>query len=483
MVQTLLPLLAVAVLVLAGRRATLHGNDATGHLLINGGVLLIFLSYPSITQSVFRFFQTKVFDGDYGTFLIADMSVDVSSEAYRGMVAFAIAAVVIWPFGVPIAITLLLWRSRAPLLEIRRRETILRGVYDLDRWEAHVAAKRAGLTLGRSTGEDLKDPRDEVELVVEGYLWSLTESYRGRVFYFEVIEYVLQKLTLVGLLVFYQPGTLEQLVLGLIVSYIYMSLCCFLTPFGSYTDNMMAIVTQFSLFITLLSSVIVGHGPPDVSTAVQTILIIATLSPFGLGFLLTVVMLLNELELDPFGELTRPLARRIQTIVEQPIVQRIRRLSSLSSRCAASLPPSAAAALAAATAAEEDASTSQGVDETRASSSEKVRRCTLGPKKVRRRKSCFDEEPSALSESSLEAPPSLRLSSRCSTRSRNDDSHEVRPAPEVSPAPLPAPGQRLALNDSFKSQAAADGRGQRRVLGSCGTEEPQAADSQVVQVL
>ena len=94
-----------------------------------------------------------------------------------------------------------------------------------------------------------EEERDEEEIRVEGYLWALTEAYRGTVFYYEVFEYVLQKLALVGLLVFFQPGTLEQLTLGLILCFTYFRLCTYLVPFCSTSDNLMVIVTQFSLFV------------------------------------------------------------------------------------------------------------------------------------------------------------------------------------------------------------------------------------------
>ena len=157
-----------------------RGSEGLGYLLTNGGVVMVFLCYPSVTQTCFRFFQTYKFDGDYGTYLIADYSIDANGGAYQAITPFAIAMVCVWPFGVPLFIAFLLWRSRAPLLEIRRREKILGGVYDGEAWAAHLAERK-------QIGEQV-DPSGEIEPGVEGYLWSLTESYRGSVFYFEILE-------------------------------------------------------------------------------------------------------------------------------------------------------------------------------------------------------------------------------------------------------------------------------------------------------
>jgi len=204
----------------------------------------------------------------------------------------------VWPVGVPLCIIVLLWRSRAPLLEFRRREQLLGGcTYSSEKWASHVSRDVAGGVL--------LDEKDSMEPVVEGYLWSLTESYRGGVFYFEVVEYTLQKLALVGLLVFFQPGTLEQLTLGLIVCFSYFGICCYLMPFASDTDNLMVCATQFSLFIAMLTAVIIEHGNANVPQSVILILTVAALVPAVLGVILSIIQACEELGCDPLGSISR----------------------------------------------------------------------------------------------------------------------------------------------------------------------------------
>ena len=208
---------------------------------------------------------------------------------------------------------------------LRRRERILGGVYDGDAWVSHLAERK-------QIGERV-DARGEAEPEVDGYLWSLTETYRASIFYFEIFEYeapppaclscashaptpvlsryALQKLTLVGLLVFFQPGSLEQLTLGLIVCFVYFGLCCYLQPFGSKADNLMVSVTQFSLFVAMLAAIIIEHGSPDTPQSVVTILIVAALTPFALSLLLTIQLLFNELGIHPLGLCWRPVERAL----------------------------------------------------------------------------------------------------------------------------------------------------------------------------
>jgi len=314
--RTVLPLAVVGTLVFLGQRALRRGNESMGYGLFNFGVLLIFIFYPGVTQMCFRFFQTHPFDGDYGTFLVADYSVNISGEAYQAMTPFAIVMVVVWPFGVPVMIAFLLWRAIAPLQEIRRRERILGNVYDGDCWKEHIEERR-------SIGDKIQ-ARDETEPIVEGYLWSLTESYRGSAFYFEVIEYALQKLTLVGLLVFFRAGSIEQLTLGLIVCFIYFGLCCYLLPFGTRTDNLMACVTQFSLFVTMLSAVIIEYGAAEPPQAVIAILTAAAFVPIVLGIALSVYAVFNECGIDPGGAANERISRRAAPLVRH-LTQRISR--------------------------------------------------------------------------------------------------------------------------------------------------------------
>jgi len=217
---------------------------------------------------------------------------------------------------VPVMIAFLLWRAIAPLQEIRRRERILGNVYDGDCWKEHIEERRR---IG-----DKIQARDETEPVVEGYLWSLTESYRGSVFYFEVIEYALQKLTLVGLLVFFRAGSIEQLTLGLIVCFIYFGLCCYLLPFGTRTDNLMACVTQFSLFVTMLSAVIIEYGAAEPPQAVIAILTAAAFVPIVLGIALSVYAVFNECGIDPGGAANERISRRAAPLVRH-LTQRISR--------------------------------------------------------------------------------------------------------------------------------------------------------------
>ena len=115
-------------------------------------------------------------------------------------------------------------------------------------------------------------------------------SYRASAFFFEVVEYVLQKAVLVGILVFFDPGSIGQLVLGLLVCFLYSCLVCHIMPYTEPSDNVLAIATQFSLFLTMLMSVAVrdesfnDEAPPS---SVVSILLLSAIVPVVIAVLVT----------------------------------------------------------------------------------------------------------------------------------------------------------------------------------------------------
>ena len=291
LVRTLVPLAVIAVFALYFRRAIRRDHEEWGYMFFNGGVLLVFFLYAPITQTVFSFLNVRSFADGYGTYLMADYSVDADGDTYQTILPVTYFMIGVWSVGVPLAMGAFLWRARAPLFELRRREKS-RGAYD---------------ALGSGDEEGGK-------VAVPGYVWDLTEALRPNTFYFELFGY-LQKLVLVGLLIFFEPGTLVQLTVGLIVCMAYFGLCIHLMPYGSVVDNLMAVVTQCSLLACMLSAYSVRyaeHGGTDTPPLVATVLMVAALLPVGL-FLLLSVYAIDE---DRFNRWSYAMLGRIKRLVK-----------------------------------------------------------------------------------------------------------------------------------------------------------------------
>ena len=107
---------------------------------------------------------------------------------------------------------------------------------------------------------------------------------------------MLQKAILVGILIFFDPGSIGQLLLGLLVCFIYSCLVCYLMPYAERSDNVLAIATQFSLFLTMLMSVAVSDesfdndAPPS---GVVNILIVSAVAPTLVAVAITANMALK----------------------------------------------------------------------------------------------------------------------------------------------------------------------------------------------
>ena len=131
-------------------------------------------------------------------------------------------------------------------------------------------------------------------------LWSMTESYKPDA-HFDVFEYTIQKLALVGLAVFYpDPGSYEQLILGIFICFGYTMLLVYYRPYASQTDNTMVITSQIALFVAMLQSVLIKDVPPtDIPPLVTAILVGAAAVPPVLLLVLSIHLACVEMGADP----------------------------------------------------------------------------------------------------------------------------------------------------------------------------------------
>ena len=86
-------------------------------------------------------------------------------------------------------------------------------------------------------------------------LWQPRE-YEPVYFYWEAVE-CLRKAVLMGFAVFFQPGSLMQLVLVMVLTGGYTVLLASLHPYKSEADDSLAITQQVLLFFTLLGGLMV----------------------------------------------------------------------------------------------------------------------------------------------------------------------------------------------------------------------------------
>jgi len=75
-------------------------------------LFLSFLVLPSVSTKIFYNFACKDFDGDYGSYLKVDLSIDCNSPEHKLFNMYAFLAILVYPFGIPTMYMTLLYRKR-----------------------------------------------------------------------------------------------------------------------------------------------------------------------------------------------------------------------------------------------------------------------------------------------------------------------------------------------------------------------------------
>jgi len=235
---------------------------------INAGFFVIFLVYPSVSSAIFGFFVCQDLPEGQGSRMRLDLSLSCSPEedpTRSAMFIYAVAMMVIFPFGVPSMYAyLLLYKHRETLEEERHEELVEAG-------EAQIASL---LAQERTAVEP--NPREHVP----SYVRDLVGGYEMRTYYFEILE-ALRKVALVGIPVFFNPGSSEQLTLGLIVCFLSFGLYMSLAPFKLDSDDLLQQACQVQIFFSLLSALVLKTETN--SGAMGAILSVMLFIPMVLG--------------------------------------------------------------------------------------------------------------------------------------------------------------------------------------------------------
>eukprot|EP00966_Prymnesium_polylepis_P066490 1543751-Prymnesium_polylepis.1 len=85
--------------------------------------------------------------------------------------------------------------------------------------------------------------RDLAKKSLPGFFEEIIGPYELRVYYFEACECV-RKISLVGLPVFFRPGTMEHIVLGLFICFFVFGSYVMLSPYIELKHNYASILCQ-----------------------------------------------------------------------------------------------------------------------------------------------------------------------------------------------------------------------------------------------
>lgn len=275
LLSTLVPLGVMLLLALIGvclmRKADLQTSKGAsrmwlGNVLLNLVFIILFFLYPSTSKKIFAAFQCKDI-GDGTRWLRSDLSINCTSPEHVAMQAYAVVMLFVYPFGAPLLYAFLMfWVYGKQLHRLQAIE------YQRTAMAQEAAAKDEYVRWDKATGKPTELQPNEATAVapqlealeveekvlrerLPGYIQSLSgNGYSLRVFYFEIVE-SLRKLTIVCVPVFFEPGSVTQLLFGLMICFLTFGAYTMLHPYAADEDNFVAILAQIIIFFSLVSSV------------------------------------------------------------------------------------------------------------------------------------------------------------------------------------------------------------------------------------
>ena len=199
LMNTLGPLVVVGVLAVTYRIAMFR-NSAAGHVGLEkirhkhqtALLLLTFLTYSSVSSTVFQTFACETLD-DEVEYLRADYSIICTDDRHQAFQVYAGIMAFVYPVGVPLLYTALLFQHHHVLADADADKTVARPI--------------AGL-------------------------W---EPYRPERFYYEVIDCG-RRFMLTGVVVFIFPNDAAQIAITMLITFFFLMIFEMLSPYKSQSD-------------------------------------------------------------------------------------------------------------------------------------------------------------------------------------------------------------------------------------------------------
>jgi len=232
---TIVPLVLNAALVAAyfGLKAS-NKRVALSNAVMSMLFLMNYLILPQVSMVVFKTFSCRQFDGDYGSYLIADYSLSCDSPEHKWMVAYASVMVVVYPLGIPLANHFMLWRVRDKVNPNQRNLVFESG------------SEKAGL----AKATQIRDKNKDIQ-----YLSFLFAAYQPEYWWFESFESA-RRIIFTGALKFVDAGSVTQCALGLLFAFVCVRVYARYKPFALNSSSRFGEIMQWQLALTFLATLL-----------------------------------------------------------------------------------------------------------------------------------------------------------------------------------------------------------------------------------
>jgi hypothetical protein len=200
--------------------------------------ILLIIVYPAVSATTFAMFDcVQVVDGS--RFLRADPHIECESAEHGSMEGVALIMIFVWPAGAPMVLSLVVYMSK--WAEVLKAETPLFSI------DCCPLLRLDGLTKKESYAAVQEARMRDIGLPAR----VLTAGYKARFRYWECGFEYLRKVTVVGALVFFGPGTPTQLAAASMIALLSWQLVAVVRPHVWLGDQVLAQLScalPFALF-------------------------------------------------------------------------------------------------------------------------------------------------------------------------------------------------------------------------------------------
>ncbi len=275
---------------------------------------LTYLVLPSVTTTLFQWFICTNVDPDnedndhYDWYLTADMSISCQSSYYRQWTIYVILMIVLYPIGIPSLYLYLLYRNKEEIMNrdkgeeesdsnlsesmsnkerptsiamanaVSNEDSLAREVDEEIGRRKNMSFSFANRATESSMAEEAEEEKKSELSVPAQRLSFLWQAYEPKYWYWEVIE-TTRKLMLTAVLSVCAPGSSEQSVLGVLMSYVYIRLYGYYRPYEEDPDDVLAETGQVQILMTFFVTLVIKNG------------LLSSKWNNGLGVLLTMINL------------------------------------------------------------------------------------------------------------------------------------------------------------------------------------------------
>eukprot|EP00614_Pseudopedinella_elastica_P022796 CAMPEP_0172644010 /NCGR_PEP_ID=MMETSP1068-20121228/238987_1 /TAXON_ID=35684 /ORGANISM="Pseudopedinella elastica, Strain CCMP716" /LENGTH=1130 /DNA_ID=CAMNT_0013458191 /DNA_START=782 /DNA_END=4171 /DNA_ORIENTATION=- len=243
-------------------------SNASGY--IYAILFLSFLALPGTTTCIINFFKCREFkmpEGSTESYLYNDYTISCNSDQYKSYVGYAVFMIFVYPIGIPLIWSVMLYRSRHILKDVR-------------------AMKREAM---------FGEPR-------VGHLSFLVESYLPKFYYFEVLECV-RRILLTSAISLADEDSAIAPIAGIIISLVFVFIFSELKPFKEPETSALGIILMYTITVIFLAALIVKSNTVSNDDPVFGALLMFTI--FG-G--LTLGLAISIYGTDPFNATAKRVA-------------------------------------------------------------------------------------------------------------------------------------------------------------------------------